>query len=258
MTPCPTSRRHRLMLPRRADSLGRNPIPRIGRVALPVLALSIAVAAGCGPGPEPQPRPWAQSQAERQPQRAPAPCPRPEPRSGPPGPPGPPDLSVHDDAHLDTIPVPDPFASMCERPRRLVGLWSDTITGPGTRVPPLAQFGVLFSEFETPLRCVARTDEEKKVLLQRTELADSVRWYDPNWTMLVATYGLAPDIGPGVRIEFVTQHADSLIAHAVKHAGGEGCIGMPAVTYPISVMAIPASDAKVVFREYLEVEPPCS
>ncbi len=30
------------------------------------------------------------------------------------------------------------------------------------------------------------------------------------------------------------------------------------VTYPIAVMAIPASSAKVVFREYIELEPPCS
>ena len=208
----------------------------------------IAVAAGCRPGPEPQPRPWAQSQAERQPQRVP----QPEPQE-------PPDVTLHNYAHLDTIPVPEPFASMCERPRRLVGVWSDTITGPGTRVPPLARFGRLHSRFDTPLRCVARTEEDKKVLIQRTELADSVRWYDPNWMVLVATYGFAPDIGPGVRIEFVTQDGDSLIAHAVKLAtGGPGCVAMPEVTYPISVMAIPASDAKVVFREYLEVEPPCS
>jgi len=201
---------------------------------LALLAVTIAIATGCSPEPEPQPQH----------------VPQPEPHE-------PPDLSVYDYAGLDTIPVPEPFASMCVRPRRLVGLWSDTITGPGARVP-LAQFGSLFSEFETPLRCVARTEEEKKVLLPRTELADSVRWYDPNWMVLVATHGFAPDIGRGVHLSFVTQDGDSLIAYVVTSDGGSTCISMPTVTYPISVMAIPASGAKAVFREYLEVEPPCS
>ena len=216
---------------------GRDSISRIGRMPLALLAVAIAAATGCSAEQESQHVP----QLERS------------------EPPELPDLSPYDYAGLDTSPVPEPFSSICVRPRRVVGLWSDAITGPGARVPPLARFGRLSSEFETALRCVARTEEEKKVLLQRTELADSLRWYDPNWMVLVATYGFAPNIGRGVRIEFVTQDGDSLIAHAVKLAsGGPGCVAMPEATYPISVVAIPASDANVVFREYLEVEPPCS
>ena len=246
MTPCPSPRRRYRKLLRHSDAPGRMPVSRSRRAALSLLAVMTLVGAGCGAGPEPesQPQPQHVSQPELRPQ------PRPEPQERP-------DLSFYDYAGFDTVPVPEPFASICVRPRRLVGEWIDTIIGPGTRVPKLAEFERSDRKFDTPLRCVARTAEEKRVLLQGTPLADSARWYDPNWMVLLAAHGHAPHSGRGVRIEFVTQDGDSLVTHVVKFDGGSWCPVQYEASYPIGVMAIPTSDGKVVFREHVKLRPPC-
>jgi hypothetical protein len=220
--------RKRPSLLERADGPRRVSISRMGRPALLRLVAVLAFASGCGPEPEPPERPTVRH------------------------------LSVYDTQHLDTVPVPDPLASICERPRRLAGEWRDTITGAGPRVPLLGEFRSTYSELETPLRCVARTAEEKEVLLQRTPLADSTRWRDPNTTVLLASRGFVSHLGPEIYLGFVAQEGDSLIAHVVRPDGASICWAPQEVTYPISVVAIPASSAKVVFREYIELEPPCS
>jgi hypothetical protein len=224
----PLLARKRPRLLERVDALGRILTSMVRRTPPPLLVAVLAFASGCGPEPEPPERPTVRH------------------------------LSVYDTQHLDTVPVPDPLASICERPRRLAGEWRDTITGAGPRVPLLGEFRSTYSELETPLRCVARTAEEKEVLLQRTPLADSARWRDPNTTVLLASRGFVSHLGPEIYLGFVAQEGDSLIAHVVRPDGASICWAPQEVTYPISVVAIPASSARVVFREYIELEPPCS
>ena len=156
------------------------------------------------------------------------------------------------------MPVPEPLASFCVRPGRTVGEWSDTITGASARVPLVREYWSPDSRFETPLRCVAPTAEEKAILLEHTFLADSADWRDPETTLLLAAREFVSHLGPEIHLRSVSDHGDSLIAHVVRTVGGGGSVVQAAVTYLISVVAIPATDAKVVFREYILREPPCS
>jgi len=161
-----------------------------------------------------------------------------------------PDVTSHEVASADTVPIPEPLASLCVRPDRTVGWWSHTITGVGARVPLAREYRSIYSDLETPLRCVARTAEEKAVLLGHTFLADSAHWRDPGTMVLLAARGFVSHLGPRIHLCFVTEHGDSLIAYVVRPEGGGGCTVPEEVTYPISVVAIPLSEANVVFREY--------
>lgn len=120
----------------------------------------------------------------------------------------------------------------------------------GARVPLAREYRSIYSDLETPLRCVARTAEEKAVLLGHTFLADSAHWRDPGTMVLLAARGFVSHLGPRIHLCFVTEHGDSLIAYVVRPEGGGGCTVPEEVTYPISVVAIPLSEANVVFREY--------
>jgi len=125
-------------------------------------------------------------------------------------------------------------------------------------MPLVREYRSIHSDFETPLRCVARTAEENVILLGHTFLADSAHWREPGTMVLLAARGFVSHLGPQIHLHFVTERGDSLIAYVVRPEGGGGCTVPEEVTYPISVVAIPATDAKVVCREYILWEPPCS